>query len=85
VIKTADWVIDVGPEGGARGGEIVAAGTPEQVAREARSYTGQFLGPMLAQQATAGNGVRGGGGGKRAVVERAAAAAKKKSLAGVRL
>ena len=40
VIKTADWVIDLGPEGGVRGGEIVAVGTPESVAGEARSYTG---------------------------------------------
>jgi excinuclease ABC subunit A len=43
VIKTADWIIDLGPEGGDRGGEIVATGTPEQVARVKRSYTGQFL------------------------------------------
>jgi excinuclease ABC subunit A len=47
VIKTADYVLDLGPEGGARGGEIVAAGTPEEVARVAGSYTGQFLAPML--------------------------------------
>jgi excinuclease ABC subunit A len=47
VIKTADYVIDLGPEGGARGGEIVAAGTPEEVARAAGSYTGHFLAPML--------------------------------------
>jgi excinuclease ABC subunit A len=43
VIKTADWVIDLGPEGGDGGGEIVVAGTPEDVAREKRSYTGHFL------------------------------------------
>ena len=43
VIKTADWIIDLGPEGGDGGGEIVAAGTPEDVARVARSYTGQYL------------------------------------------
>ncbi len=43
VVKCADWVIDLGPEGGERGGEIVAAGTPEQVARVAASYTGQYL------------------------------------------
>ena len=43
VIKTADWIIDLGPEGGAAGGEIIAAGTPEQVAKIARSYTGQFV------------------------------------------
>ncbi|HEX8444016.1 MAG TPA: excinuclease ABC subunit UvrA [Allosphingosinicella sp.] len=47
VIKTADWVIDLGPEGGDKGGEIVAEGTPEQVAREARSYTGRYLAPLL--------------------------------------
>ncbi len=47
VIKTADYVIDLGPEGGAKGGEIVAAGTPEEVARVAGSYTGQFLAPLL--------------------------------------
>ncbi len=49
VIKTADWVIDLGPEGGVKGGEIVAEGTPEQVAKEARSYTGFYLKPMLAK------------------------------------
>jgi excinuclease ABC subunit A len=43
VIKTADWIIDLGPEGGARGGEIVTVGTPEQVARHKTSYTGKFL------------------------------------------
>jgi len=47
VIKTADWVIDLGPEGGDRGGEIIAAGTPEEVAKVTRSYTGQFLRKML--------------------------------------
>ena len=49
VIKTADWIIDLGPEGGDGGGEIVAAGTPEQIAAEKRSYTGQFLKPVLAR------------------------------------
>ncbi|MGV8922567.1 MAG: excinuclease ABC subunit UvrA [Thermomonas sp.] len=48
VIKTADWVIDLGPEGGFRGGEIVAQGTPEDLAKESRSHTGQFLARMLA-------------------------------------
>ena len=47
VIKTADWVIDLGPEGGDGGGEIVVAGTPEDVAREKRSYTGHFLKDVL--------------------------------------
>jgi excinuclease ABC subunit A len=53
VIKTADWVIDLGPEGGDKGGEIVAEGTPEQVAKVARSYTGGYLGPLLAKSASA--------------------------------
>ena len=43
VIKTADWVIDLGPEGGSRGGQVIATGTPEQVAKVQESYTGQFL------------------------------------------
>ena len=47
VIKTADWVIDMGPEGGDKGGEVVAVGTPEQVAQEPRSYTGGYLKPLL--------------------------------------
>jgi excinuclease ABC subunit A len=47
VIKTADWVIDLGPEGGARGGSVVAAGTPEQVAKIKKSYTGQALAKLL--------------------------------------
>jgi len=47
VIKRADWLIDLGPEGGSGGGEIIATGTPEDVSRNARSYTGQFLKPLL--------------------------------------
>jgi excinuclease ABC subunit A len=47
VLKTADWLIDLGPEGGGRGGELVAAGTPEQVAADPASYTGQYLRPIL--------------------------------------
>ena len=47
VIKTADWVIDLGPEGGSRGGEVIATGTPEQVAKMRESYTGQFLAKVL--------------------------------------
>jgi excinuclease ABC subunit A len=47
VIKTADWVIDLGPEGGDKGGQLVAAGTPEEVARNPASYTGRYLGPVL--------------------------------------
>ncbi len=47
VIKTADWVIDLGPEGGSRGGQIIATGTPETVAKVPESYTGQFLAKLL--------------------------------------
>ena len=48
VIKTADWIIDLGPEGGDRGGEVVAQGTPEELVRCAKSYTGQYLCGVLA-------------------------------------
>jgi excinuclease ABC subunit A len=47
VIKTADWLIDLGPEGGSGGGTIIATGTPEQVAEVEESYTGQFLKKLL--------------------------------------
>ena len=50
VIKTADWIIDLGPEGGDGGGEIVAAGTPEDIVKAKRSYTGQFLAPVLGRR-----------------------------------
>jgi excinuclease ABC subunit A len=50
VIKTADWVIDLGPEGGERGGEVIAAGTPEEVAEVEESYTGQFLRKALGMR-----------------------------------
>ncbi len=53
VIKTADWIVDLGPEGGDGGGEIVASGTPEDVAKAARSYTGQYLKPLLKGAASA--------------------------------
>ena len=49
VIKTADWIVDLGPEGGVKGGEIVAEGTPEDVVKVAASYTGFYLKPMLAK------------------------------------
>jgi excinuclease ABC subunit A len=47
VIKTADWIVDLGPEGGVRGGTLVAQGTPEEVARVKESHTGRYLAPML--------------------------------------
>jgi len=51
VIKTADWIVDMGPEGGAGGGQIVAQGTPEQVAKAKASFTGRYLAPLLKRQA----------------------------------
>jgi excinuclease ABC subunit A len=51
VIKTADWIVDLGPEGGAGGGTIVARGTPEDVASTPASYTGRYLEPILARAA----------------------------------
>ncbi len=53
VIKTADWILDLGPEGGVKGGEIVAEGTPEAVVKEKRSYTGKYLSPLLSRPAEA--------------------------------
>jgi excinuclease ABC subunit A len=47
VIKTADWIVDLGPEGGERGGQVVAEGTPEEVAVAENSHTGQFLRRVL--------------------------------------
>ena len=49
VIKTADWVVDLGPEGGAAGGQIIACGTPEEIARVEASHTGRYLAPLLAK------------------------------------
>ena len=48
VIKTADWIIDLGPEGGSDGGRIVAEGTPEEVSKVKESFTGKFLKPILS-------------------------------------
>jgi excinuclease ABC subunit A len=54
VIKTADWVIDLGPDGGDKGGEIIAVGTPEEIAVNPKSHTGFYLKPLLAKTATKG-------------------------------
>jgi excinuclease ABC subunit A len=56
VIKQSDWIIDLGPEGGEEGGRIVAQGTPEQVARNKRSYTGQILARALDRAKSSANG-----------------------------
>ena len=53
VVKTADHIIDIGPEGGDGGGQVVATGTPEEVAEVAESHTGRYLKPMLTQRKVA--------------------------------
>jgi excinuclease ABC subunit A len=53
VVKTADYIIDIGPEGGDGGGRVVATGTPEDVAENAESHTGHYLKPMLAPRKVA--------------------------------
>ncbi|MCY0869372.1 MAG: excinuclease ABC subunit UvrA, partial [Firmicutes bacterium] len=54
VIKTADYIVDLGPEGGDQGGRVIALGTPEQIAEVASSHTGQFLAPVLSRDARRG-------------------------------
>ena len=56
VIKTADWLIDMGPEGGAGGGNVVAAGTPEDIAAHPASFTGRYLKPLLPASAAGSGG-----------------------------
>jgi len=70
VIKTADWIVDLGPEGGERGGDVVAEGTPEEVAGNGSSYTGQVLAPLLSgdrdtgrRESRKGRGTAGAGAG----------------------
>ena len=65
VIKTADWIIDLGPEGGNAGGEIIATGTPEEVAKVAGSYTGQHVKPLLERARRAPSSTSGGGNGRQ--------------------
>ena len=64
VIKTADWVIDLGPEGGPSGGGLVAQGTPEQVARVKASHTGRHLKACVGRK-PAGSGGRGASGSRK--------------------
>src|SRR5207244_1619820 len=65
VVKTADWVIDLGPEGGAGGGEVVCTGTPEQVAACERSYTGQALHRVLSSEFLVLSSAGGNGSGRK--------------------
>lgn len=65
VIKTADYIVDLGPEGGDQGGTVVATGTPEQVAKVKESYTGQFLGPILERDKNRAMANRSKGKGKQ--------------------
>ncbi len=74
VIKTADWIIDLGPEGGAAGGEVIAIGTPEQVAENPRSYTGQFVKPLLERARRSQRTSGAGGSEKRSAKARDASA-----------
>ena len=64
MIKSADWLIDMGPEGGDQGGKIIATGTPEQVARNAQSHTGKFLARALAAHTTCHPMAQRNGAGK---------------------
>ena len=73
VIKNADWVVDMGPEGGNGGGRVIAQGTPEQVALVEDSYTGQFLAPVLASARTAGRPFTAGAVAPAAVSKKAKA------------
>jgi excinuclease ABC subunit A len=86
VIKSADWVIDLGPEGGDRGGRVVATGTPEQVARNPHSHTGRYLARVLANNHNGHNGNNGIAGNaapsdiadkSAAIVEKSSARAEK--------
>ncbi|NUR62418.1 MAG: excinuclease ABC subunit UvrA, partial [Catenulispora sp.] len=77
VIKTADWIVDMGPEGGRGGGLVVAQGTPEDVAKVEASHTGRFLGPILSGQANAATAALTAAQERKPKVAKAIAAAKK--------
>ncbi|MEV0285224.1 excinuclease ABC subunit UvrA [Kribbella sp. NPDC050820] len=77
VIKTADWIIDLGPDGGRRGGTLVAEGTPEDVAANAASYTGEFLSEILNGRAAKPSAKKQSAAAKKAPAAKKAAAAKK--------
>jgi excinuclease ABC subunit A len=78
VVKTADWIIDLGPEGGDKGGTVVAEGTPEQVAKTAGSYTGEVLKPVLGMNEIATRAqVPSSGRGRRAPASARASASRR--------
>ncbi len=77
IVKTADWVLDLGPEGGDGGGELLVAGTPEHVASEPRSHTGRFLAPLLGVPVAEAPGPKPGRNGKARKAPKRAAGAKK--------
>jgi excinuclease ABC subunit A len=79
IIKSADWIVDLGPEGGEAGGRVIAAGTPEQVARNSASFTGHFLARVLAEDAASGAGSGAGSMGPGGVPVRNGAEARLKS------
>jgi len=85
VIKNADWIVDMGPEGGSGGGRVIAEGTPEQVAEVPESHTGRFLGPVLAKSARTPDRPTGtGSAAKKTAAARSAAkpTARAKATAG---
>ncbi|MEU4287140.1 excinuclease ABC subunit UvrA [Kribbella sp. NPDC026596] len=81
VIKTADWIIDLGPDGGRRGGTLVAEGTPEEVAANAASYTGEFLAEILEGRAAKPSAKQQAAAAKSAPAKKTAAAVKKTTAA----
>jgi excinuclease ABC subunit A len=79
VIKSADWIVDMGPDGGSGGGLVIAEGTPEDVAADADSYTGQFLAPVLAGRARRAAPVRKKTAAAESGRRRASSVTKRKS------
>jgi excinuclease ABC subunit A len=69
VIKTADWIIDMGPEGGDGGGEIVAAGPPAEIIKAKRSHTGRYLGEVMARRPAEALAPKAKAAGRRAAKE----------------
>jgi excinuclease ABC subunit A len=85
VIKNADWIVDMGPEGGSGGGRVIAEGTPEQVAGVVESHTGRFLGPVLARSARTPHRPTGSSATKTPVATSPAKKTAKKTAAAAKL